>query len=66
MAGEGLGVVGSRTRSASGTQVRLERAERLARVGAAGQGADLDLGVAEQQPQHLAPGVPAGAGDGDA
>ena len=55
----------SSTRSASGTQVRLERAERLARVGAGGQRADLDLGVAEQQAQHLAAGVPAGSGDRD-
>ena len=34
-------------------------------VGAAGERADLDLGVAEQQAQHLASGVPAGAGDRD-
>ena len=46
-------------------QVRLERAEPLAGVGARGQGADLDLGVAEEQAQDLAPGVPTGSGDGD-
>lgn len=39
-------------------QVRLERAERLARVGIAGQGADLDPGMREQQPQHLTPRIP--------
>ena len=44
-------------------QVRLERAERLPGVGAGGHRADLDVGVAEQQPEHLAAGVPAGAGD---
>ena len=46
-------------------QVRLERAEALAGVGARGEGADLDLGVAQQQAQHLAAGVPTGSGDGD-
>ena len=46
-------------------QVRLERAEPLAGVGPAGEGADLDLGVAQQQAQHLTPGVPAGSGDRD-
>ena len=46
-------------------QVRLERAEPLARVGAGGQRADLDVGVPQQQAQHLAPGVPTGSGDGD-
>ena len=46
-------------------QVRLERAEALAGVGPGGERADLDLGVPEQQAQHLAPGVPAGSGDGD-
>ena len=34
-------------------------------VGGAGERADLDLGVAEQQPQQLAAGVPAGSGDRD-
>ncbi len=47
-------------------QVWLEHTERLARVGGAGEGPDLDLGVREQQPQHLTAGVPAGAGDRDA
>ena len=46
-------------------QVRLERTEPLAGVGAGRQCADLDLGVAEQQAEHLAPGVPTGPGDGD-
>ena len=46
-------------------QVRLERAERLAGVARPGQGADLDPGVAEQQAQQLAAGVPAGSGDRD-
>ena len=47
-------------------QVRLQRAERLAGVGRAGERADLDLGVTEQEAQQLASGVPAGSGDGDA
>ena len=46
-------------------QVRLEAAERLAGVRGAGQGADLDVGVAEQEAQQLATGVPAGSGDRD-
>ncbi len=46
-------------------QVRLERAESFAGVGPRGQRADLHLGVAEQQAQDLAPGVPTGSGDGD-
>ena len=44
-------------------QVWLERPEQLAGVGAGREGADLDPGVAEQEPQDLAPGVPAGARD---
>ena len=65
VAGEGLGAgllehpVGQRH------QVRLQHAEALARVGPAGEGADLDVGVAEQQAEDLAPGVPTGSGDGD-
>ena len=46
-------------------QVRLEAAEPRAGVGAAGERADLDLGVGEQQPEDLAAGVAAGTGDGD-
>ena len=46
-------------------QVRLERSQRLARVGRPGEGADLDLGMGQQQAQQLAPGVPAGSGDSD-
>ena len=45
-------------------QVRLERAERLTGVGAGGDRPDLDVRVGEQQAEHLAAGVPAGAGDG--
>jgi hypothetical protein len=45
--------------------VGLEGAEALTGVGPGREHSDLDLGVAEQQPQHLAPGVPAGSGDGD-
>ena len=58
-------MVSSSTRSASGTRCGCRAPERLAGVGGAGERADLDLGVAEQQPQQLAPGVPAGSGDGD-
>ena len=47
-------------------QVRLQGPEALAGVAPAGQRADLDARVPQQQPEHLAPGVPAGAGDGDA
>ncbi len=46
-------------------EVRLEAAEEGAGVGAAGQRADLDLGMGQQQPEDLAPGVPARPGDGD-
>ncbi len=46
-------------------QVWLQRTEPLPRVGARGQGADLDLRVAQEQAEHLAPGVPTGSGDGD-
>ncbi len=46
-------------------QVRLEATEWLAGVRRAGERADLDLGVREQQPQQLASGVPAGSGDRD-
>ena len=46
-------------------EVRLERAERLPGVAGAGQGADLDLGVPEQQAQQLTTGVPTGSGDRD-
>ena len=65
VAGERLGVVSSSTRSASGTRCGWRRAERLARVGRAGQRADLDLGVRQEQAEQLAAGVPAGSGDGD-
>ena len=65
VAGERLG--GGRLEDAVGErqQVRLEAAEGLAGVGARGQRADPGVGVAEEQAQHLAPGVPAGTGDGD-
>ena len=39
-------------------QVRLVLGERRARVAARRQGADLDLGVREQQPEEFSPGVP--------
>ena len=45
-----------------GQQMRLERTEPLARVGVAGQGADLDLGVREQQAQHFPARVPTRSG----
>ena len=62
MAGEDLGggllehAVGERQ------QVRLERAEPLARVGVAGQGADLDLGVRQEQTQQFPARVPTRSG----
>ena len=43
--------------------MRLQGAEGLAGVGAAGERADLDARVAEQEAQHFAAGVPAGSGD---
>ena len=46
-------------------QVRLEGAERLPRVGPGRDGPDLHVGMAEQQAQHLAAGVPARPGDRD-
>jgi hypothetical protein len=48
-----------------GHEVRLECTERLARVGGAREGTDLHVGMAEEQAQQLAPGVPTGSGDGD-
>ena len=44
-----------------GHEVRLQGAERLAGVGVPREGADLDLWMAQEQPEDLAPGVPAGA-----
>ena len=58
-------VVGSRTRSASGTSCGWCCAEPAAGRAGGRQRADLDLRVAEQQAQHLAAGVAARAGDGD-
>ena len=46
-------------------QVGLQGTEALARVGPGGERADLDVGMGQQQAQHLAAGVPAGSGDGD-
>ncbi len=46
-------------------EVRLERAECLAGVRAGGQGADLHLGMPQQQTQQLTAGVPAGSGNSD-
>ncbi|MDQ1104252.1 hypothetical protein QE405_001536 [Nocardioides zeae] len=46
-------------------QVRLQGAERLAGVGAAGEGADADVRVAEEEPEDLTTGVPARPGDSD-
>lgn len=43
-------------------QVGLERAQLLAGVGIAGQGADLDPGVREEQAQQLSARVPARSG----
>ena len=63
--GQGLGVgllehpVGERD------QVRLEAPSGSPALLPAGQRADLDLGVREQQAQQLTTGVPAGSGDGD-
>ena len=65
VAGEGLLGGGLEDALREGPEVGLQHAEGLPRVRAAREGADLDVGVAEQQPQHLPSGVPAGAGDGD-
>jgi hypothetical protein len=46
-------------------EVGLERPEELAGVAVGGQRPDLDRGVAEQQAQQLAAGVPTGSGDRD-
>jgi hypothetical protein len=43
----------------------VDLAERLARAARGGDGADLELGVAEEQPEDLAAGVPARPGDRD-
>ena len=63
VAGQGLGRGGLEHPVGQRHQVGLQGAEGLPRVRAAGQGTDLDVGVAQQQPQHLSPGVPAGSGD---
>ena len=41
-------------------------ADERSRRDAGGQRADLDVGVAEQQPHQLSPGIPAGSGHRDA
>ncbi|GAB3039888.1 hypothetical protein GCM10011376_36490 [Nocardioides flavus (ex Wang et al. 2016)] len=46
-------------------QVRLQGTQPLAGVGPGGEGADLDVGMAQEEAQDLAPGVPTGSGDGD-
>ncbi|CAM5259464.1 hypothetical protein SCYAM73S_03419 [Streptomyces cyaneofuscatus] len=43
-------------------QMRLQRAQALPRVGVAGQGADLDLGVGHEQTQQLTARVPTRSG----
>lgn len=53
VSGEHLGGGGLQHPVGEGTQVRLERAELLTCVGVAGQRADLDLGVGQQQAQQL-------------
>ncbi len=62
---EGLEVGGAEHPIGQRHQVRLQGPERLAGVRAAGERADLDAGVTEQEAQHLTPGVPAGTGDRD-
>ena len=58
-------MVGLEDAVGEGHEVGLEAAEGLTGVGAGGERADPGVRVAEEQPQHLAPGVPAGTGDGD-
>ena len=53
----------SSTRSASGVRCGWSAPRVSPALRPGGQGADLDRGVAEQQAQQLAAGVPAGAGD---
>jgi cytochrome bd-type quinol oxidase subunit 1 len=47
-------------------QVGLEGTEPFTGVGPGGEGADLHVGMGQEQAQDLSPGVPAGSGDGDA
>ena len=58
------GVVSSSVRSASGTRCGWRPPSWLAGVRAAGERADLDVGMGEQQPEDLATGIAAGTGDG--
>ena len=60
--GERLGVGGLEDPLGQRREVRLEGAERLPRVAGAGERADLDARVPEQQAQQLAAGVPARSG----
>ncbi len=43
-------------------QMRLERSQSLSGVGVPGQGADLDLGVGQEQTQQLTARIPARSG----
>ena len=59
VAGEGLGRrVGEHAVGQRG-EVRVDAAEPLPRRGSRRDGADLEVGVPEQEPQELTPGVPA-------
>ncbi|GAB3262078.1 hypothetical protein GCM10027448_35870 [Nocardioides dilutus] len=65
MAGEDLELGGLEDPLRQWHQVWLERAKELPGVAGSGQGADLDLGVTQQETQQLTTGVPAGSGDRD-
>ena len=62
VAGQGGRVGGLEHAVGQGQQVGVRLAEALARVAVRGHRADLDLGVAQQEAQDLAPGVAGGAG----
>ena len=62
VAGEGLGAGRLEDPLGQRREVRLEGAEGLPRVAGAGERADLDARVPEQQAQQLAAGVPARSG----
>ena len=63
--GEHLGGGGLEDPLGQRRQVGLQDTQRLPRVGATGEGADLDPGMPEEQAQQLAAGVPTGSGDRD-
>jgi hypothetical protein len=55
MTGERRGIRRLKRQVRERAQVRLQRDERLARIGVRGHGRDLELRVGREEPQELAP-----------